>query len=132
MANDLRIVAREAVVTRLRAALTGVQVYGEAGAQTAVWPFVKIGAMTVLPLRATGLDGSNIAMTIHCFAKGISSDAAAGVGQSVASNLDRAEITRADKFMRITWRGSPLTLIDPDGWHVVHDFEIDISDVPAP
>jgi Protein of unknown function (DUF3168) len=132
MANDLRIVAREAVVTRLTAALTGVAVYGEAGSQAAVWPFVKIGAMTVLPLRATGLDGSSIAMTIHCFAKGISSDAAANLGASVAADLDKAEITRAGKFMRITWRGGPPAIIDPDGWHVVHDFEIDISDVSAP
>lgn len=83
MARDASLYVRRAVITAWKrdaavAAIVGARVLAVAESEP-VWPFVRYGPALALPKRATGLDGSRLALTGHAFAK--DSDTVDGLDQ---------------------------------------------------
>jgi hypothetical protein len=71
---------RRAVLARLKsdAGLTAlvsaasvhpVAVVGVAGSAEPAWPFIKLGALGTLRLRAAGVNGGRVTVDVHAFAK---------------------------------------------------------------
>lgn len=133
MANDLRLPARRAVVEGLSGedtitALVADRVYGPKVVAEPTWPFIRCEFQTSTPRLATGLDGSDIAVVIHCFAKGDDEGAAADLCAKVAKYLDgKGFALDADvpaRLYSIRWQS---TQVIPDGdeadaWHGIVQF----------
>lgn len=133
MANDLRLHARRAVVACLRgspavaAAVPADRIYGPETPDAPLWPFVRYGSASVLPDRATCLDGSLITVSLHVFAKGPGEDRASAIAAAIGKALDGAVLTDDDGHVfEVTWTGGQ-TLRDTDeasAWHCTVDLEI--------
>lgn len=140
MAIDSTQEVRRVCLGRLKAtdAITDIvadRIYAEAARKTAVWPFVIWGAPTLVPVRASCVDGSEITVAVHGFASPRkdgrvvleeAEDVAFRLGAEIARTLDgyRAEI--ADGTAAFRWTGSQL-LIDGgegDAFHTVQNFRI--------
>jgi hypothetical protein len=127
-------------LTRLKATnavadIVDARIYGQAAPAGTVWPFVIWGAPTLIPVKASCVDGSEITVAIHGFAKKrmdgqtaveTAEDHASRLGAEIARALDgyRAEIETGTAAFR--WTGGRL-LIDggeADAFHTVQNFRI--------
>lgn len=131
MSRDYRVAARRAIISRLTGNAGGAAIYGEGLPDAPSWPFVLVGAPSVVPFDPSCVDGSSVSLSVHCFAEGASSDAAGGLADMVVQRLGDAEFIFEDKSFSITWQGGGITLKDDKGWHVVNDFLIDATAVTA-
>jgi len=136
VANDTSLAVRRAIITALRAygPLTALvpagRIYPPQMPATPVWPFVRYGTATVIPDRATGMDGARIIVSVHAFARGPGEDAASAIAKAIATCLDEANLTTEDgDQLTIFWTGGQ-TLQDPEeanSWHCTSDFEITVA-----
>lgn len=142
MANDYSLPVRRAILTALKGndALTAIvpaaNIHPQSPAGTPSWPFVKYGAPSPLPISAACVDGSEITVALHSFAKPRTSagavvetaeDHAARIGAFVAAALDRIRLTLdGGTHAKVRWTGSQL-LQDPDeadAFHHVANFRV--------
>lgn len=138
MARDSSLPLRVAILTYLRAdgARTGPapseRVYGLATPPDPIKPFTRYGTPTVLPDRASCVDGSRILVTLHAFSDADSEDEASEIAAAMASALDGATLTLAADYeakARIAWTGGQI-LPDPEeasSWHAVVNFEATVT-----
>lgn len=139
MANDSTQAVRRAAMTRLRAvadvtAIVGDQVFGQVAAAPA-WPFIKTGAPSLVPRRASCLDGAEVTLAIHGFARErkvgkkaieTAEDHASRLGAAIAKGLDGYSAEIPGGYARFQWTGSQL-LVDggeADAFHTVQNFRI--------
>lgn len=141
MAIDSTREARRAVLTIMKAdvalgaLVAKVSIYPQRTDPTPVWPFIRCGAPSVVPVRAACVDGGNLTMAVHGFAKPriqgqsvveTAEDHASRIGAAVARALDRQKVTIPGGTLTISWQGSQL-LQDPeeaDAFHTVQNFRI--------
>ena len=142
MANDSTQAVRRAAMTRLRAvadvtAIVGDQVFGQVAAAPA-WPFIKTGAPSLVPRRASCLDGAEVTLAILGFARErragkkpleTAEDHASRLGAAIAKALDGYSAEIPGGYARFQWTGSQL-LVDggeADAFHTVQNFRIRVS-----
>ncbi len=141
MAIDSTREARRAVLTVMKADVSLVEmvardsIYPQTTAPTPAWPFIRCGPPSVLPVRAACVDGGNLTMAVHGFAKPrmqgqtvleTAEDYASRIGAAIARALDRQKVAIAGGTLTIAWQGSQL-LQDPeeaDAFHTVQNFRI--------
>jgi hypothetical protein len=100
------------------------------------WPFILYGSATPLPLRATCLDGVEITVAVHGFAKArlnsagakieTGEDHAGRLGAALAKALDRARLPLPRGHSKIQWTGSQLLIdgAEADAFHCVVNLRI--------
>jgi hypothetical protein len=105
---------RRAILTKLKASpvVTGLvsatSIYPQATPDKPVWPFIKTGAVSSLPLRASCIDGEVVSIPVHGFSKGTAAvsaeDHAMLIGGAIKKALDRSstDITGGRIRMRIS------------------------------
>lgn len=133
MANDASLAVRRAVIALLRADATltalvpAVRIYPPETPAIVTWPFIRYGAATYLPERASCMDGARVIVSVHSFAKGPGEDQASKIAARVATALDDAVLTlETGDEATITVTGGQ-TLRDTDeasAWHVICDLEV--------
>jgi hypothetical protein len=102
--RDHSLVLRKAIVAALRAnagvrALVDNRVYGVTVAKDMpTWPsddnpaYVKMGLPTVGPSEPSGINGSDIRVAVHGFARGPSEDLAVMLSNAIVEALDKQAI----------------------------------------
>jgi hypothetical protein len=141
MANDSTLLARQVVLqileadTDLLALVAKGSIYPQRTDANPAWPFIRCGSPSVLPVRAACVDGGNLTMAVHGFAKPrmegesiveTAEDHASLIGAAIARALDRQKVPIAGGTLTISWQGSQL-LQDPeeaDAFHTVQNFRI--------
>jgi Protein of unknown function (DUF3168) len=142
VANDLTLPIRRATLAALKAdaALTALvppaSIYPQTVSAMPAWPFVRMGAPSGLPIRATCVDGNQGNFAVHGFAKPrdidgtiveTAEDHAARLGAAIASALDRKVLVLdGGQRARLTWTGSQLLLdgAEADAFHTVQSFGV--------
>lgn len=128
MAVDLSLELRQAIVVYMRAnagvvAQLGQRFFGERPPEDVEWPFARYGFDTVDPFLATGVNGGEIDVTIHTFAKGDSTDVLKPINKAVVAALDDAQLELDDGWCLDLTFVQAQTLPDgPDGFHGVVRF----------
>lgn len=128
MAIDSSIAIRQGIIKKLaaNAPLTAIVPAGLMFGQTVqaqpVFPFIRTGSLAPLPVKAACVDGAEVAMAIHVFAKDklvggarveTAEDYAARIAGMIAAVLDGVLLTLPKGSARLRWRGSQH-LPDPD------------------
>lgn len=141
MARDSSLYVRRAVITALKrdagvAAIVGEKIHAVAESNPD-WPFVRYGAATTLPYRATGMDGNRIALTMHAFAK--DSDEVDGYDQvqqlaaAIANALERQTLPLAAPYPTslhaMTWTATQVIedSEEASAFHGIVNFEARLS-----
>jgi hypothetical protein len=135
MAIDSTIAVRRAILTLLKndvrtsGIVPATRWYPMVAPATPTWPFGLYGVSSPLPVRATCLDGSEIATSIHGFAKARLNSAGAmfetaedhcgRLAAAIAAVLDGRRVELPNGYARIRWTGSQL-LIDRDEADAFH------------
>ncbi|MBI1682387.1 DUF3168 domain-containing protein [Caulobacter hibisci] len=135
MARDASLWVRKALQSAQKAdaavaAIVGARVYGQNPPADPVWPFTKLPPLTVVPMRATGLDGTRYSIRISGFAKGVDDTEAALLGGAISACLDGRSIALTEapwpaRLTDIRWTGTDI-IRDPaeaTGWHAIVAFE---------
>jgi hypothetical protein len=141
MAIDSTREARRAVLTIMKADATLIaivakdSIYPQRTDPTPAWPFIRCGSPSVVPVRASCVDGGNLTMAVHAFAKPrmegqsvteTAEDHTSRIGAAIARALDGQKVNIAGGTLTIAWQGSQL-LQDPeeaDAFHTVQNFRI--------
>lgn len=144
MARDTTLAVRRAVLATLKfdAGLTALVPSSSIHPSTVPadhsWPFVRYGAPSASPRRASCMDGTAHAIVVHGFAKPrysgqamieTAEDHAMRIGAAIAAALDRRKLTLAGDYpgaAHISWSGTQM-LQDPaeaDSWHAVVQFTV--------
>lgn len=144
MAIDSIQGARRAALKRMKATapltalVPATRIYGQSAGSEPTWPFIKWGAPTALPRRATCLDGADITGSVHGFAGPRKSggrivetaeDHASRIGAAIAASLDGHYGDVPGGKARFQWTRTQL-LIDgseADAYHVIVNFRIRCS-----
>lgn len=128
----LTILKQDAAVTAL---VPASQLYPQTAPANHAWPFGAIGSPSGIPIVGTCLDGQEITVAVHGFAKPreasgaileSAEDHASRIGAAFAKALDRRKAVIPGGRMTIAWRGSQL-LRDGDeagAFHCVVNFRI--------
>jgi hypothetical protein len=112
---------------------TSIHPQAPIGAPT--WPFIKYGAPSGLPVRASCVDGNEITVALHGFAKPhkvgeqvveSAEDHAARIGSAIAAALDGKRLSIAGGHAKVTWTGSQLLQDgdEADAFHTVQNFRV--------
>ena len=141
MAIDSTLEVRRAIITLAAAnvALTelvpAANIHPQTTPANPTWPFIRCGAPSVLPRRASCVDGALIDMAMHGFAKPredggqvveTAEDHAGRIGAAIARAIDGKRVPLDNGYLAFTWRGSQL-LQDPeeaDAFHTVQQFRV--------
>jgi hypothetical protein len=141
MAIDSTIAIRRGVLMLLKAdaALTAIvpeaRIYPQTTPAKPTFPFVRSGAPSAVPVRATCLDGMEATFAIHGFAKDrmvsgrvveTAEDYAGRIGAAIAAALDGRQFAISGGAARITWLG-PLLMMDSEEaacFHTVQNFRV--------
>lgn len=118
----------------LTAIVSAASIYPQATPALPAFPFIRAGAPTLIPRRASCLDGAEITQAFHGFSKGrytgdrileTAEDHASRIGSAMASALDGKHVDLGSgRSVRIRWTGSQL-LQDPEeasAFHTVQNF----------
>lgn len=141
MAIDSTLAVRRVGLARLRISpsvidlIPAEQWYPQAAPAKPVWPFGKWGSPSVLPRRASCLDGSEITVAAHAFARAriingsiveTAEDHAARIGAAMAQALDGYSVDIPGGYARFQWTGSQLLLdgLEADAFHVVVNLRV--------
>jgi len=135
VARDASLWVRKALVSALKAdagvsGVVGARVYGQNPPADPTWPFTKLQPLTVVPMRATCLDGTRYTIRVSGFAKGADETAVATLGAAVSACLDGRSIALPGapwpaRLTDIRWTGTDI-IRDPEeatGWHAIVAFE---------
>lgn len=131
MATGLQRLVRRAVLTRLKAdtALTALvptgSIYPQAVPSEPTWPFVKLGPLGTLRLRAACVRGGTVTVDVHAFARSRASG-----GQVVETAEDHAsrigaEIERLLDGVNIGLEGGAKAKLDLSDIRLLQDGEPD-------
>lgn len=140
MARDNTLAVRKGILTLLKAdpAVTAIvsaaQVYTQV-ATNPVWPFIRYGTPSVLPIRASCLDGMEMLVAVHGFAGPRKSggvvvetaeDRASRLGSAIARALDGKRFDLTNGYARIEWRGGQLLIdgAEADAFHTVQNLRV--------
>ena len=138
MAKDSRLYVRRAVVGHLKDdagynELAGNRFYGPNPPPMPTWPFGRYGTATVVPLRATCLDGARISFTLHAFAKGEDESAVDELAAAIVASLDGVslplEAPYPARLSNVRWTAT-TTIRDSDeatGWHAIISMEATVT-----
>lgn len=139
MARDASLWVRKALVSALKAdaevsGIVSSRVYGQSPPADPTWPFTKLQPLTVVPMRATCLDGSRYTIRVSGFAKGPDETVAATLGAAVSTCLDGRSIALPDapwpaRINSVRWTGTDI-IRDPEeatGWHAIVAFEATVT-----
>ncbi|MET3710411.1 hypothetical protein ABIC65_001091 [Sphingomonas trueperi] len=140
MAIDSTLPARRAIMAAMKsdAALTAIVPAAQQYPMTAtnpVWPFTLYGSPTPVPIRATCLDGSEITVAIHGFAKPryvggamveTAEDHAGRIGAAIARALDGQNLEIPQGRAKVRWTGSQLLVdgAEADAFHCVVNLRV--------
>lgn len=138
MAKGLARAVRRALLTHLKANdgisdIVGARVYGQIAPDQVQWPFVKMGATSMTPIKAACVDGSDFRVTVHVFAKGSPTvtpeDALARLVGAVERAGDGAKLALVDSdlpdlagHVALSLIGSQSLVDGQDAMHGVIDF----------
>jgi len=121
--------------TALIAIVPAARIYPQATPAKPTFPFIRSGAPSSVPVRASCVDGGEWTVAMHGFTKPrmtgnkiaeTAEDYAGRLGAALASALDGRIITLSNGTGRITWLGSQL-LQDPDEaecFHTIQNFRV--------
>lgn len=122
-------------VTNLVAATS---IYGQVTPKESQLPFIKLGSVSSVPLKATGIDGSTVRVTVYCYAKSEFNDDGAKTEEAedlvdqlvevVESSLDGRKLSLTDGVAKLR-RVNLFTRIDGgevDIFQGVIDFRGDV------
>lgn len=141
MARDNTIAIRRGMLAickadpGLLAILPAARIYPQTTPAKPTFPFVRSGAPSSVPIRASCVDGGEWTVAMHGFAKDrmdgarrveTAEDYAGRLGEAIASALDKHSIDLATGTARILWTGSQL-LMDPEEagcFHSVVNFRV--------
>ena len=142
MAAEGWLSVRRAILTTLKAnggvtdLVPADQIYPQSPPGAPTWPFVKCGAPTAVPIQADCVDGDEIRVAMHSFAKTrqvggedveSAEDHADRIGRAVTRALHRQKLALGDgKTARVIRIGYQL-LQDPDeagAYHHIADFRV--------
>lgn len=144
MARDNTLAVRKGILTLLKAdaAVTAIvpaaQVYTQV-ATNPVWPFIRYGTPSVLPIRASCLDGMEMLVAVHGFAGPrwqdpatkkrmieTAEDHASRLGSVIARALDGKRFDLTNGYARIEWRGGQLLIdgAEADAFHTVQNLRV--------
>jgi hypothetical protein len=141
MAIDSTIAIRRGTLTiakadaGLTAIIPAARIYPQTTPGKPKFPFVRSGAPSSVPLRASCVDGGEWTFAMHGFAKDrlvasqvveTAEDYAGRIGSALAAALDGKVITLPNGRARILWTGSQL-LTDPEEpgcFHTVQNFKV--------
>ena len=141
MAKGLAREARRTILTHLKAdtsitdLVAATSIYSQTTPTTKVWPFIKMGAFSSVPLRVRGcVDGAEIRATVHAFAKstfngagGKTADAEDNIdalAKAIEASLDYQRKAITGGNITFSWLNT-IPLIDngeDDAFHAVIDF----------
>lgn len=141
MAIDSTLAVRKAGLTRLKndAAVTAIvpkaRWYPQVTPANPEWPFGKSGAPSATPRRAACLDGAEITLAFHGFAKDrvsasrvveTAEDHAARLGAAMAKSLDGHYADIPGGRARFQWTSSQLLMdgAEAGAFHVVVNFRV--------
>lgn len=139
MAIDSTLAARKAGLTLLKASsplvalVPKAQIHPQSPPKTPLWPFILWGSASSIPIVGTCLDGQEITVAVHAFAKArteedtpveTAEDFASRIGALIAKTLDRRKADVPGGRLTFAWRGSQLLLDGNDAFHSVQNFRI--------
>ena len=142
MSNDTSLPLRRAILIALKtdsattALVPADHIYPPQTPALPTWPFVRYGAITQLPFRGAGLDGSTMVGAVHAFAKGPGEDAVSLIGRTIAKLLDGPNGAGLVLHLEggvgtaIAQHTGNTILQDPveaDAWHCVCNFEATVT-----
>lgn len=120
----------------LTAVVGADSIYPQSTPAMPTFPFIKYGAPSALPRKASCVDGVSLIVAIHSFSKGRVSgtqpvesaeDHAARISATVASVLDGRRLDLGEGVIaKVRWTGSQL-LADPEessSYHGVANFRV--------
>lgn len=134
MARDTSLPARRTIVAFLKGQGAVTAFVGTWGIYARVppdpvWPYVRYGVDDTGPMRATGIDGAEIAIMLHAFATGETDDECRMLAAALSDSLDGRVLDLAAEAgfparLHIRWtRTQVLRDIDRvDGWHGLVQF----------
>lgn len=140
MANDATRPVRRTMLTALKAdeAVTALvsasSIYPQATTANPGWPFIRYGSPTGVPVSAACVDGAEITVAVHGFAKPrfsgsqiieTAEDHAARIGAAIATALGgRSLALEGGGNVRLRWTGSQLfpDADEADAFHTVQNF----------
>jgi hypothetical protein len=100
------------------------------------WPFVKYGAPTGGPIRASCVNGRVVTVAVHGFSKGVKDGAGAQtvtaedhaglIGDAIENSLDGRHLPITGGTAKVRWTGSQLLQdgAEADAYHVVVNFQV--------
>lgn len=134
MAKDISLDIRKVAVTKLKAAalvsdIVGARVYGPEPPANPVWPFVRYGFVSSVPVRASCMDGSRVSVAIHGFARGPGEDAISALAAAIASTLDGHEFQGAGYAGHFRWTQTQIIrdAVEASDYHAICNFEIAVT-----
>jgi hypothetical protein len=141
MAIDSTVPVRKGVVlalagdTRVTKIVPASRIFAMTAASPA-WPFILYGSPSNIPLRATCLDGGELVVAVHGFAKArqnvagstieTAEDHAGRIGAAIAKVLDGRRIDVPGGHAKIAWTGSQLLIdgAEADAFHCVVNLRV--------
>ena len=141
MAIDSTVAIRKGMLALAKAnpalsmLVPAARIYPQATPAMPTFPFIRSGAPSSIPVRATCVDGGEWTVAMHGFSKGreqsgalveTAEDHAGRIGAALAAALDRQVIELANGRATILWTGSQL-LMDPDEpgcFHTVQNYRV--------
>ena len=138
MATGIQRLVRKAVLSTLKAnapliaLVPAPRIYGQTTPSNVVWPFIRLGGPTTLPLRASCLSGAGfVTFDVHAFVKPrldgggniveTAEDYASRIGGAIEAALDRAMLALEGGTANITLSEMRL-LQDSDEADTYHYF----------
>lgn len=141
MANDFTLPVRRAILTGVKAdapltaEVPASSIHPQSPLVEPTWPFIKYGASSGIAIRASCVDGNELAGALHGFSRGrhdgtgalveTAEDHAARIGALMAKAIDRRVFTLDDgRQVKVRWTGSRLLPdgAEPDAYHTIQTF----------
>lgn len=143
--SDRTLAIRRAILPALKVSgpvvvlVPPASIYPARTAAVPPFPFIRYGATTTTPFRASGLDSSAVAVAIHAFAKPLyvggamvetAEDQAHRMAAAIVGALDSVTLAlEGEGNARVTWIGSNVLQDgdEADAWHTVVRFQIEAA-----
>lgn len=117
---DLTLETRQSIVSHLGPTLGGAVVYGEFTPGDVPWPFIRYGSNTT-PYEDSCKVGSTVAVDIHVFADGPTTDAVLALAKLVVARMSSWAGGDADYLGNI---GPLADNPEASKWHVVVQYSV--------